>query len=291
MTETTITPQSTTTINRTKRARHAFKIYLVALGQMRVPQALVTQREFRQAHADKIAAELDLDKLGIPILNRRDGHYWVVDGQHRLAALKLFGFGDDDKIECEVYENMSDAEMAEVFLGRDARRPISIFDKFHVACTAGRKRENDIRRAVESNDLAISRNHSQNTIGAVSALGRVYDRSGEVVLGQTLRALRDGYAGDPEAFTWELITGVGLVFNRYNGRTNEKRMIEALANIRHGHRGLVQRAKQIETKTGSNRQQAVAAAVVEFYNKRSPKTRDKLTDWWKGNGEHNADES
>lgn len=279
-------PQATVTVAQVRRQRHPSKIYAIALGQMRVPQALVTQREFRQAHADRLAANLDLDKLGLLIVNHRDGHYWLLDGQHRHAALKSFGFSDGDKVDCEVYENLTDAEMAEIFLGRDSRRPISQFDKFHVACTAGRRRENDIRRMVESNSLRIGRDKRvEGTIAAVSALGKVYDRSGDTVLGQTLRALRDGYASDPAAFSSELIQGVGLVFNRYNGRTNERTMIASLAGMRHGHRGLIQRARQIQDKTGSDLRQCVAAAVVEIYNRGLTKPKERLTDWWKGNGE------
>jgi len=268
-----------------RRQRRPFKVCKIALGQLRVPQALVTQREFRRAHGDRLAAELDLDKLGMLILNHRDGHFWVLDGQHRLYALKKFGFAETDVIDCEVYENLSDAEMAEIFLGRDNRRRISVFDKFFVACTAGRKRENDIRRMVESNDLHIGRTRTSNTVGAVGSLGKVYDRSGEIVLGQTLRVLRDGYAGDPAAFSPELIQGIGLVFNRYNGRTNERWMATSLAGVRHGHRGLTQRARSLHEKTGTSLDQCVAAAVVEIYNKGIAKLRERLTDWWKGNGE------
>ena len=266
-----------------KLPRRSFKIYQVALGQMRVPQALVTQREFRRAHGDRLAAELDLDKIGFPILNHRDGIYWVLDGQHRLYALKKW-FTDTDKIDCEVYEDLSDAEMAEMFLGRDNRRRIGSFDKFHVACTAGRKRENDIRRMVESNGLRVGRTKEEKTIGAVAALGAVYDRSGEVVLGQTLRALRDGFGGDSAAFSPEMIQGLGLLFNRYNGRTNEKVLVARLAQNPHGVRGIVQRAQALRQRTGTQLVQCVAAAVVEMYNRGAARTRDRLTDWWKGNG-------
>src|SRR3990167_3159937 len=138
--------------------RRPSKIRPVPLGTMRTPPALVTQREFRQAHADRIAAELDLNKLGFPIINHREGIYWVLDGQHRIPALKQFGFGDKDTLECEVFDDLTDAEMADIFLGRDARKPIPIYDKFHVSCTAGRRRERDIQRTVESNSQKITRN-------------------------------------------------------------------------------------------------------------------------------------
>src|SRR3990167_2369616 len=137
--------------------RRPSKIRPVPLGVMRIPPALVTQREFRQAHGDRIAADLDLNKIGFPIINHRDGIYWVLDGQHRVYALKQFGFSDKDVLECEVYEDLTDAEMADIFLGRDARKAIAPYDKFHVACTAGRKRETDVRRTLEANGLRIGR--------------------------------------------------------------------------------------------------------------------------------------
>lgn len=261
--------------------RRPSKIRPVPIGMMRVPPALVTQREFRQAHADRIAAELDLNKLGFPIINYRDGIYWVLDGQHRLAALKQFGFGEKDTLDCEVFEDLSDADMADIFLGRDARKPIPIYDKFHVACTAGRKRENDIRRAVESNGQKIARN-AVDGISAVGALGHVYDRSGDVVLGQVVRAINLGFSGDPIAFDRAIIEGLGLIFNRYNGKTNERELGRRLSDLRQGPRELLRKAEAIRMRTGNDKKHCVAAAIVDIYNKgRAPVAKDRLPSWWK----------
>ena len=261
--------------------RRPSKIRPVPIGAMRVPPALVTQREFRQAHADRIAADLDLNKLGFPIINHRDGIFWVVDGQHRIAALKQFGFEDKDTVECEVFEDLTDAEMAVIFLGRDERKPIPIYDKFHVACTAGRRRENDIQRTVETNGQRIARD-PKNGVSAVGALGKVYDRSGEVVLGQVVRAINLGFGGDPSAFDAAILEGLGLVFNRYNGRTNEKDLGRRLADLRQGARELLRKAEAIRMRTGNQKKQCVAAAVVDIYNKgRAPLAKDRLPSWWK----------
>jgi hypothetical protein len=249
---------------------------------MRVPPALLTQREFRKAHGDRIAADLDLDKIGFPIMNLRDGHYWVLDGQHRLYALKQFGFSDTDTIDCEVYENLTDPEMAEIFLGRDARRAIGQFDKFHVACTAGRSRETDVRRTVESNGLKLGRTKEENTIGAIGALCKVYDRAGALVLGQTLRTLRDAFAGDPRSFSPELIEGIGLVYNRYNGKTNEKMLAVRLSETRGGVRNVINRAEAQRERTNNQKAQCVAATVVDIYNSGAgPRAKERLQQWWK----------
>ena len=261
-------------------SRKPSKVYDVQLGKMRTPTALVTQRQFRKAHGDRIAAELDLNKIGIPVLNHRDGIFWVLDGQHRIYALKQFGFTDADTLTCEVYEGLTDAESADMFLGRDARRAIAPYDKFHVACTAGRKRECDIRRAVEANGQKIGRDPDEG-ISAIGALGAVYDLSGEVVLGQVIRTINLGFGGDARAFDRSIIEGLGLDFNRYNGRTNERHLGARLAELKGGARELIRRADNIRMKTGNQMKQCVAAVVVDVYNKGlAPRDPKRLPSWW-----------
>lgn len=257
------------------------KIRPVPISQMRIPPALVTQRQFRKSHGDRIAADLDLNKLGHPIINHRDGIYWVLDGQHRVYALRQNGF-EKDVLDCEVYENLTDAEMADIFLGRDARRAVNPFDKFHVACTAGYRRESDIRRSVETQGLKVSQSQEEGSVGAIAALGKVYDRSGDTVLGQVLRTIKNAYGGDSGAFDGRVIEGIGLVYNRYNGRTNEKDMAARLAATQHGYRGLLRRAEAQRLRTGNQKAQCVAATVVDIYNKGvGPTSKQRLPSWWK----------
>lgn len=261
--------------------RKPSKIHLVPISKMRVPPALVTQREFRKAHGDRIAAELDLNKIGYPVINHREHNFWILDGQHRIYALKQNGFDAYD-LMCEVYEDLSDAEMADIFLGRGAAKAISPYDKFHVACTAGYKREGDIRRTVESNGLKISRAQERGCIGAISALGRVYDRSGSTVLGQVVRTLNHAFDGDANSFDASMIEGLGNVFNRYNGKTNEREMSARLAAVPQGVRGVLRRAESQRERTGNLKAQCVAAAIVDIYNKGAgPRAKDRLPSWWK----------
>lgn len=258
---------------------HRSKIFTVPIDKMRVPPALVVQRPFIQSHGDRLAANLDLDKLGLPVLNLRDGVFWIVDGQHRVYALKENGFGGD-VLECEVYENLTDAEMAQKFLGRDARKAIHPLAKFHVSCTAEMPREIAIRRAVETQGLKVSKSEEDGCIGAVGALGKVYDRSGEVVLGQVLRTIKQAFGGDSASFHQSVIVGLGLVFNRYNGKTNERNLAEALSGETHGVRGILRRAEAQRERTGNEKSQCVAAVVVDAYNRRANRAH-KLAPWWK----------
>lgn len=261
-------------------SRKPSKIRPVSIALMRIPPALVTQREFRKAHGDRIAADLDLNKIGFPIVNHRDGNYWVLDGQHRIYALRANGF-ENDNLDCEVYEDLSDAEMADIFLGRDARRQVAPYDKFHISCTAGHKRETSILRAVEANGQKVSRDKSEG-ISAVGALGSVFDRSGDVVLGQVIRTINLGFGGDPLGFDRSVIEGLGLVYNRYNGKTNEKALASRLRDLKYGARELLRKAEAIRERTGNQKKHCVAAVVVDVYNKpEPPNSKHRLPAWWK----------
>jgi len=253
---------------------------MVPINEMRTPPALVTQRRFRKAHGDRLAAELDLNKLGLPVVNLRDGVYWLVDGQHRVYALRQNDF-KDELLECQVFEDLTDAEMADTFLGADDRKPVHPFDKFHIACTAGRARELDIQRTVETQGLKITQNGAdENSIGAIGALGKVYDRSGASVLGHVLRALRDAYGGDPKGFDAGIIDGVGLVFNRYGERLNTTELARTLTEASTGARGLLRRAEAQRQRTGNQKAQCIAATVVDIYNRGTDRTH-RLPSWWK----------
>jgi hypothetical protein len=260
------------------RTPRASKIRPVPIAEMRVPPALVTQRPFIKAHADELSANLELEKLGYPVINWRDGIYWILDGQHRIHALKENGFGDE-RLDCEVYENLTDAEMADVFLGRDKRKAVNPYAKFHIACTAEHPVETSVRRVVESNHLKIGQTKEPSTVGCVSTLISAHESAGPVVLGQSLRSIRDGFGADSLAFDGQIIKGVVLVFNRYNGKTDEKRMADCLSRVQHGARGLLRRAESQRERTGNQKAQCVAATIVDIYNKGLHKNR--LPSWWK----------
>lgn len=263
-------------------SRKPSKIRPVPISLFRVPPPLITQREFRPAHADNIAANMDLNKLGYPIINMRDGVARVVDGQHRYRALLQWDPTiESSTLDCEVYENLTDAEEAEIFLGRDTRKQIPPFDKFHVACTAGRARENAIRRTVESNGQKISRDRNEG-ISVVGALGKVHDKAGEVVLGQVIRTINLAFGGDPVGFDRLIVEGLGLVYSRFNGRTNEKTLAHRLSLLKQGPRELLRRAEDLRVRTGNQKTHCIAAVVVDCYNRgEHGHSKNRLPSWWK----------
>lgn len=261
--------------NTPEKVQREARLRWVPIAKMKVSP--VAQRDLNQARVDRMAADFDLEQIGTPVVNDRDGSFYVIDGQHRIEALKAIGWGDQ-QIQCETYLNLSDDEMAEVFLKRNDALAVSAFDKFRVGVVADREVETDINRIVQAQGLCVSRDQIPGSIRAVGTLRKLYARAGGPTLGRTLRIIRDAY-GDA-GLEAPVIDGLGLVAQRYNGQLNDQQLVKKLADAHGGVSGLLNKAEQTRRATGNQKAQCVAAAAVETYN-RGARGKGRLPDWWK----------
>lgn len=258
--------------------KRAFKVRPVKISEMRVHETC--QRKERPGWVRYLLEKWDFNQFGHPVVNWRDGHYFIIDGQHRIATLRAAGI-TEDAVECVVFEGLSDEEMASMFLRLNDRKSVARFDKFMISVEGNWPEESAVMRMVLSNKLKVGRSATRGTIAAVHSLMKAH-RYGDIVFGQTLRTLRDAFDAAPEGFDGALIEGVAMLYNRYNGRTNEAHMVEALGTIKSGPVGLRRRAELIREKTDADLRHCIAAAVVETYNKTAARN-DRLDSWWKPN--------
>lgn len=250
----------------------------VKLGLMKVSP--LAQRELNKARVDYLYSIFDPDKFQIPEVSFREGHYFVMNGQHGIEALKKWnGKGwEDVHIQCWVAYGLTEQQEAEIFLSLNDYLQQKVFQKFKIAVTAGRETENDIVRIVNSEQLMISQQKAEGAISGVGTLIRVYKRDGPEALRKTLAIIRDAY-GTP-GFSAPVINGIGLMIHRYNNLLNQKDAIESLKISHGGVNGLLAMAEKFKAKTGNQMPHCVAGAAVTIINRgRTPK--NKLADWWK----------
>lgn len=233
------------------------------------------QRELVPGWVSKIAAHFDIERMGTPTVSYRDGHFYILDGQHRIEAAKEAGY-EDQKVQCWVYENLTEAEEAEKFLQLNEVKAVNALAKFRIAVRAGRPMESDIDRICRALDLRVSSDKIEGGISAVGTLTRVYSRAGAAVLSRSLRIVRDAY-GTP-GLSAATIDGIGYLCQRYNGSLDEAKAVERLSKLHGGSSGLLGRAEVIRRQTGNQRGQCVAAAAVEVINQ--GRGGNKLPSWW-----------
>lgn len=238
----------------------------------------LAQREQVQARIDKLVAEFDPEQLGFPTVNLREDHYWVIDGAHRIEALKQWlGEWEAQQVQCQTYEGLSEEEEAEVFLKLNDTLTVQAYAKFRIGVQAGREDEVEVDRIVRQCLLRVSQDKGDGAIGAVGTLMRVYRRGGPQTLARTLLIIRDAY-GDA-GLEASVIDGIGLLCNRFNGELDDVRLVERLSKSHGGVNGLLGKAENLRKSTGNVRAHCVAAAAVEINN--GGRGGRKLPSWWK----------
>jgi len=260
-----------------RKVQRSARLKWVPINQMKVNP--LAQRDLNPARVDHLAATFDLEQIGVPTLNWRDGAFWIIDGQHRIGALDQLGFGDE-KVQCWVYEGLTSEQEAEVFLKLNDTLTVAAIPKFKSAVHAGRTVESDIDRIVRSVGLVVSKDKIPGAIGAVGTLGRVYAR-GPAVLARSLAIIRDAYGdGGLEA---PVIDGIGHLCARYNGELDIPVAVEKLSKAHGGVNGLLNKAENLRRLTGNQKSHCVAAAAVETIN--AGRGGKKLASWWKAEAE------
>lgn len=263
--------------HRRQRASH---LRWIRLGDLRPARA---QREFIPSWAHTLAANFNLEGMGYITVSLRNGIPFIIDGQHRVEALREIGFSEDDTVQCEVYEGLTEQQEAELFLERNNGKAVGALPKFRSAVLAERPAEQEIDRIVRALGLSIGKAGRREAltyprISAVGTLRKVYQRSGVHGLSKTLRVIRDAYGH--AGFDAPVIDGIGLLVQRYGDALNEERLVTALTNASGGLTGLLTQAAKTRAIMGQSVPQCIAATAVGLYNRSSGSHRGKLAPWW-----------
>jgi hypothetical protein len=245
------------------------------------------QRDIRPARVTKLAAEMDLDKIGLPVLNERDAQFFIIDGQHRIEALKQWlGDGwEGQVIECRVYTGLTEKQEADVFDRLNDVLAVNTFDKFKSRLTAGRPDETIVAKILEQEGLRASKNKGPGAVACVGTLLVIFKRSSSAVLQSSLQIIMRAF-GDA-GMEAPVLDAIARVLDRYGQALELERMRDALAGMRGGVGGVINRAEVLKKQTGNTLPTCIAATMVDVYNVGAPRNK-KLPSWWKTMNEGEA---
>lgn len=228
------------------------------------PHPLV-QREFDGVKARALRDRFDPDKFGTLAVATDGATYFVWDGQHRLwAATEVLG--PDQKLPCEVYENVPVERLADLFLGRNDTKPVRTLDKFKIAVLARRMPETRIVEIVEEMGMSVGHAYKVGVIRAPKALVSIFALGGEPLLRRTLRVARGAWGGDADALDGIILRALARVLHQFASEISDSDLANKLA--KHGTPGRMIGAARDHAKTmGVNVERAAIERVVNVYNK------------------------
>lgn len=188
------------------------------------------QRKFNQRHGDKLAAEWTVEKFKPLDVSFRDGKYWVIDGQHRLYAMKKRK-GGDCTILCYVHYGMTAKDEADFFLDQlKNTKVISTIDRMRIRFMIGDETVIGMVRGAEKAGFAINfeTNQAQYRIICLAALEKVYNALSYQAYVDMLACLKKAYNGRPDSISREMLLGMGLFYNMYYKQFDNNVLANAL---------------------------------------------------------------
>lgn len=247
-------------MSKTNNAGALVGYQTIKLADLRIDSTY--QRGLDEHHAQAIADNFDPQRLGpVAVVKRGDGSFFVVDGQHRTAALRRLGV---DHALCRVLTAANREEEAKLFfdLNRDIK-PVSAFYKFIARVRFKESVAAEIAEIVEDAGLRLCMDKLPGNVAAVVALEAVHTRYGN--LAQVLRILSAWQADDPYVFDGVFVTDVGAFLSEYPG-AKEAKLIAALHRVTPS--AVKKMARALKMDLGGTRSQNGVRALRSIYNEK-----------------------
>lgn len=245
------------------------KVVQVRADSLRIhPEA---QRKLLPSKLNKLVKSLNLDAIGVlhgvEYKIGSESAIWIIDGQHRLAAVLEHGFGEW-LVEVKVHLDVKDDQKAcALFLQLNDRAPVSPFDKFLAAVTAGYPAAVGVRDVAKKFDLKIDRTPSNNAVACVSSLQKIYSLDGGRTLYNTLRVAVGAWGLRPDTYDGKLLLGIGMALAGKNGSIDLTSLQMKLAKYPGGAPGFLGDARGLRKyRNTASMIDCVAERIIEVYN-------------------------
>ncbi len=216
-----------------KTKQFTYREMTLSSSQIEVPRETY-QRNFNVKRAQKIANEFDERIANEPKVSCRDGHYFVFDGQHTIAARKFLNGGNDLPIKCKVYFGMTEQDEAVLFAQQfGVSAPLTAGARLRALIFGGDPTAIAFVKANE--DIGIQLDYDQergrDRIGCIQTALDAYERIGEERYKEAMNILKTAWNGDPDSFRTENVVGITHFVDLYHDEYCPHRLVTQLRRI------------------------------------------------------------
>jgi hypothetical protein len=274
-----------TTANVRRIASANTEIMWLPLDRLFVDRSMDLQRPYDERRAQSIADRLDLDVLGvIEVSERPGGRYHIMEGQHRVGALRLAGF-TNELVECKVHRGLSPSKEAADFNGLNDFRAPRAFDRFLVRVTQGDPVAIGVDSILMEFGWRLVSGDAEGCFAAVDKAEKVYvghgttnKERGPENFRATMGTLTQAWGRKPINANGYIVAGLGLFYARYGDQIDRPSLVKRLAQFPGGADNYLGKARGIREFRSGTLSICVAELTTTVYNKRRG-AASKLEDW------------
>lgn len=191
------------------------------------------QRRIDENWVKRLAADFDPFLLDDLLVNRAaNGRLTVMDGQHRLLAIREMGWGDQN-VPCKVYDNLPEELQAKRFNTTDVRKRLTAADRFRSALIAKDPDALAVTAIVESAGFRINLTNGETDggrISAVAAIIGIYKKNRAEILPAVLSVFTEAY-GTKTGPVNGMLLGLAAFMTRFRDHYERDRLIASLRRL------------------------------------------------------------
>lgn len=192
------------------------------------------QKPLNEKRVAQIVAAFDEDIANEPKVSYRDGHYYVFDGQHTVAARVMLNGGKPVRIRCKVYRDLTPEQEALLFAAQTgfAAKPTP-GNRLRARLFARDKEANAFRDATEKCGFLLDVDGSRGDyhINCINTAMKTYRKLTPKQYRDALDILRASWDCMADSLRNEVIVSICEFVRVYDGMYNRNTLITALRRI------------------------------------------------------------
>lgn len=237
------------------------------------------QRTTDKSRVSVIAHSWNPDLSGVFVVSQRDnGAFYVIDGQHRHAAIQLMS-NPPEMVFAEVHRGLTVAQEARLFYELDTKRAgLTTGAEFTALVTAKDPIALGIVRAADEVGMTVdyAKGSAPGNLRAFRTLMEMYKRISHTDFVRVLRVVNNAWPTDPHSGAARVLEGIEVFFQKYP-EANEKRLTRALSM---SNPALIENnARVLKGTLSSAIRVAVAMVIHGLYNKGLKQGNTRLDAW------------
>lgn len=223
------------------------------------------QRTVDIKRVKKIVAEFDVNLVNPIKVSYRDGKFYVFDGQHTLAALKLRNNNKDLLVGCKLYKGLTEQDEAKLFSQQTGiSRLVETNAKFKALYISGDSEICEFKELTEKANVRMdfSRGKAINKIVACRKAFNIFKNTTSREYVEILTLIKNTWNGESESFNGEILGGTYIFYKIYKGEFDMKSFERQLSKV---SPIFIIREGKLSQSSGDEK---YAKQIYEIYNKK-----------------------
>lgn len=255
-------PADVSKITQGSRKRPTIKE--IPVDQLKVDPRV--QRALMPSWVKELTETLDLDALSVLTVSERSpGDFFVLDGQHRLEALKYHDMGEWE-VTCHVYRGLSLAQEAAMFRRNNKQKQIKPYDDYTKGLVEGDPICVGIERILARNGLVMKPSSSDGAISCVVKIKQLYELDEGKLLDDALGTCIAAWGARATAVEKPMVGGMAIVLKTFGQEIDRANLAKKLTRSAGGASGVLGKARALKDLSSDPVDKLVARVMVAIYN-------------------------